>query len=175
VAAVAYDVTARRFLVRAKDGRRPELLKPLARQLAAAVSITGLACGADSIVPVPSTLLARFRRGYDPAREIARVLSEATALPIAHGVLRKRGIGRPAAKALGAHARWAWAAGSVVARREVSGATILLVDDVLTTGATATACASALRAAGAREVRVAVWARTPSPDALFDRPPGRRL
>jgi predicted amidophosphoribosyltransferase len=147
--------------MRAKDGHRRELLRPLAGQLAAAVTLSGVADGIDGVVPVPSSVFARWRRGFDPARELARELADAAALPLLDRVLRKRGFGGPASKALSAPARWAWAAGSVAARRPVPEATILLVDDVLTTGATASECALALRAAGAREVRVAVWARTP--------------
>ena len=175
IAAVSYDGLARRFLLRAKDGRRPELLLPLAGQLAAAVAVSGLADGVDGVVPVPSSPAARWRRGFDPARELARELARSAALRLLDRALRKRGLARPASKALGAPARWAGAVGSVAVRRKLPGATILLVDDVLTTGATATACAAALRAAGAIEVRVAVWARTPSPGSSFDRPPARGL
>jgi len=175
VAAVAYDAHARRFLLRAKDGRRPELLRPLAGQLAAAVSISGVARGVDGIVPVPSSWVARCRRGFDPARTLAYGLADAIFIPIFEGVLRKRGFGGPPAKGLKAAARWVWALRSVTARRAVPGPVILLVDDVLTTGATAAACTVALKGAGAREVRLAVWARTPSPGAGFDRVPGTRL
>jgi len=174
-AAVDYDSAARRFLLRAKNGQRPEVLRPLAGQLAAAVSLTRLADGIDGIVPVPSALTARWRRGFNPAGELARELARATGHPLLTGLLRKRGLGGLAVKALKGRARWDEAGRGIVAGRVVPGAKILLVDDVLTTGATAAACAKALRAAGALEVRVAVWARTPSLASGFDRSPRGRL
>lgn len=175
VAAVAYDESARRFLLRAKNAHRPEILRILAGQLAAAVTLAGAAEGIDGIVPVPSSILARWRRGFDPAREISRELARLTGVRLLDGVLRKRGLGGPATKALRASARWARAGGGVAARRRIPGARILLIDDVLTTGATAAACATALRSAGAVEVRIAVWARTPSPSFTFGGSPGGHL
>jgi predicted amidophosphoribosyltransferase len=163
VAAVAYDGCARRFLLRAKNAHRPEILRLLGAHLTAAVLMSEAADGIDGVVPVPSTPMSRWRRGFEPAREIGHELASRTGLPLLDGVLRKRGFAGPAVKALGAGARWADAGRRIATRRSLPGACVLLVDDVLTTGATATACAAALRAAGAVEVRVAVWARTPSP------------
>jgi len=175
VAAVDYDANARRFLLRAKNGRRPEVLRPLAGQLSAAVSLARLADGIDGIVPVPSALPALWRRGFNPAGELARELARATGHPVLDGLLRKRGLGGAAVKRLKGRARWVRAGRGISVEWMVPGAKILLVDDVLTTGATAAACASALRAAGAAEIRVAVWARTPSTASGFDRSPGGRL
>jgi len=175
VAAVDYDANARRFLLRAKNGHRPEVLRPLAGQLAAAVFLSRLVEGIDGIVPVPSSLPTRWRRGFNPARELAGELARATGLPLFDGVLRKRGLGGPAVKSLKGPARWAGAGRGIATGRMVQGAKILLVDDVLTTGATAAACAAALRAAGAVEIRVAVWARTPSHAPGFDRSHGEAL
>lgn len=175
VAAVDYDANAKRFLLRAKSGHRPEVLRPLAGQLTAAVVLSQLAEGLDGIVPVPSSLPARWRRGFNPARELAAELARATRLPLLDGVLRKRGLRGRAVKSLRGQARWVGASRGIATGRMVPGARILLVDDVLTTGATAAACATALRAAGAVEIRVAVWARTPSLPAGFDRSRGGRL
>jgi predicted amidophosphoribosyltransferase len=175
VAAVDYDGNARCFLLRAKRAHKPEVLGPLAGQLFAAVSLARLADGIDGIVPVPSALPARWRRGFNPARELARELARATGYPLLDGLLRKRGILGPAVKMLKGRARWEGAARGIVAGRPFPGAKLLLVDDVLTTGATAAACSAALRSAGAAEVRVAVWARTPSLVSGFDRSPEGRL
>ena len=175
VAAVDYDANAKQFLLSAKNGHRPEVLRPLAGQLAAAVLLSGLADGIDGIVPVPSSLPTRWRRGFNPARELARELARATGLPLLDAVLRKRGFGRREMKGLKGSARWAGAGRGLATVRRVPGAKILLVDDVLTTGATAAACAAVLRAAGAAEIRVAVWARTPSYASGFDRSQRRRL
>jgi len=172
VAAVGYDERARRFLLRAKNGHRPELLTVLAGQLAAAVALSRLDRNVDAVISVPSTPWARLRRGFDPARVLAMELARATGLRFVHAALRKRSMTAPASKALGASARWAAAMGSIKSRRSLPGTTVLLVDDVLTTGATAAACAAALREAGASEIRVAVWARTPSPQVLTGRGSG---
>jgi predicted amidophosphoribosyltransferase len=175
VAAVDYDARARRFLLRAKNGYRAEILRPLAGQLAAAVSVSRLTDGLDGVVPVPSSLVARWRRGFNPAKELAKELAMTSGLPLVDGLIRKRGFGGPPVKGLTARDRWAGAGRSIALCRRVPEAKLLLVDDVLTTGATAAACASALRAGGAVEIRVAVWARTPSVAAGFDRSRAGRL
>lgn len=163
VAAVAYDAMARRFLLRAKDRQRPELLKPLGAQIAVAVKASGWLESVDAIVPVPSAGIARWRRGFEPGRELAREIARETGLPLFRGVLRQRTFAGMAVKGLGAAARWRGSEDKILARRPVTGLRVLLVDDVLTTGATAAGCAGALRRAGASEVRAAVWARTPAP------------
>jgi len=175
VAALSYDALARRFLLRAKGGGRPEILRDLGAQLAAAVAISGIAEGVDLVVPVPSSRLSGWRRGFQPATELAKALARGTGHRVAAGVLGRTGFGGSPAKAHRAAARWALARHSIVVRRDVRGTRVLLIDDVLTTGATAAGCARALREAGAIEVRAAVWARTPAPSGGFDRNPRRPL
>ncbi len=160
-AAVPYDELARRFMLRAKLGRRRELLAPLGRQLARVLAHGGLAREADAVVAVPTHPWMLLRRGFNPAAELARRVARGLGLPlIRRALVRRMRAGRPA-KRLRAAQRRRVSREAFAGRRSLRDLRILLVDDVLTTGATAEACGAALRAAGAREVRVAVWARTP--------------
>ena len=158
-ALVIYETLARRFLLRAKLGSRPELLEALGRHLARVVEIEELAAGCRVVVPVPSHPWVTLRRGFSPARELARPIAQRLGLPLRGWVRRRVGAVR-ASKRLGAHQRRQAAREAFRARGSAGGLEILLVDDVMTTGATLEGCARALKAAGARSVRAAVWART---------------
>lgn len=111
-----------------------------------------------TLVPVPLHATRRRRRGFNQAERLAHALGRRTGLDVADCLVRKgsrvRQVGRDRA------ARLAGPSGSVEAHGPVP-ARAVLVDDVMTTGATLAACAAALRGAGSEEVRALVFARTP--------------
>ncbi len=107
-----------------------------------------------AIVPVPPAPVRMRRRGFDPAGELAAALAERLGSPLETCLARRGGrrqVGRRRSQRLGQPPRI-----------HVSGTvprSVLLVDDVLTTGATMTACAQALRRAGAARIVAITFAR----------------
>ena len=162
VAAVLYEGFARQALLRAKLGGRREVLQPLGEQLAIAVARLDPAVRRGAcVVPVPSHPWTRLRRGFNPAATLARIVAARHGLPLRPELLRALAVRGGAAKRMPAKDRRVAAAARFAPSASASPLNVVLVDDVMTTGATAIACASALRGSGAASVWVAVWARTP--------------
>jgi len=107
-----------------------------------------------TVVPVPTAPLRSLGRGFDPAGEIATALAQRIEAPLSPCLARRGGgrqVGRRRAERIGHPPR-------IEPRGEVPRS-VLLVDDVLTTGATFSACARALRSAGAVRVEAATFTR----------------
>jgi hypothetical protein len=112
------------------------------------------------VVPVPLHPTRLRERGYDQAALLAHACARAAGLPLAvRGLVRRRDT--PAQARLDASARRKNLAGAFVAPAPLARPTVALVDDVLTTGATAEACARALRAADVERIVVLTVGRTP--------------
>jgi ComF family protein len=112
---------------------------------------------AGALVPVPLHPARQRARPFNQAALIAAAISTRTGLPVAD-CLRRAGPGHPQV-GRGRAARLRGVAGSIEAIGQ-SPPNALLVDDVVTTGATLAACAAALRAAGSASVRAIAFART---------------
>jgi ComF family protein len=113
----------------------------------------------DVIVPMPLHWKRAWHRGFNQADLLARALSRRTGIPVAQAVRRKRAT--PAQAGLTRAERRVNVAGAfeIRKRNEVNSRHVLLIDDVMTTGATASACAGVLKRAGARRVTVLTLAR----------------
>src|SRR5438067_3178932 len=111
------------------------------------------------VAPVPLHVSRLRERGYDQAALLARAASRRFALPCADLLVRTRAT--KAQVGLDRARREANLRGAFRARRPVPGARVCLIDDVLTTGATAAEAARALLAAGASSVEVRTLARAP--------------
>ena len=140
------------------DGER-RLTEPLAASMAERWRRAGR--GGDVLVPVPVHAARRRERGFDQAEDLAIACGRRLGLPVVPALERRE---RTAAQhALGRGARARNVGGAFAVRPALSDAVrdrwVILIDDVMTTGATLSACAAALREAGARAVSALTLAR----------------
>ena len=134
----------------------------LGRTLALALvdDLRDAARGVDALVPVPLHPRRLRERGFNQATEIARTLGRALERPLLLAGIRRRGA-QVAQAGRGAAERLENVATAFVVERDLAGARLAIVDDVVTTGATVNALAAALRGAGAARCDVWAVARTP--------------
>ena len=138
-----------------KYGRVKTLARPLGGLLAAALPRDERF---DAMAPAPLHWRRQWQRGFNQSELLARDLARRTGIPVVHALRRVRSTSIQAG--LINTARRKNVAGAFCARpRLVAGKRILLIDDVMTTGSTAAACASALKRAGAARVALLTVAR----------------
>jgi len=158
-AAVAYGEISRSVALKLKYGGRPGLAETLARLMQRHLD----AAGAPLLVPVPLHRWRIWRRGYNQAALIAAALARRTGLE-ARLDLIERVKATPVLRGMGPSERAATLRGAFRVEGDLKKRVIVLVDDVYTSGATANACARALRRAGAARVDVLCWARVAKPE-----------
>jgi ComF family protein len=148
------------LVVGLKFRRRKYLAPTISRYLAAMVARSGLRF--DAVVPVPLHWTARLLRQFNQTELLAESLSKRLRLPVRKALNRRRYT--PSQRNFSRSERFLnvhGAFGPGMEAHVVKGRSILLVDDIMTSGATAAECARTLKRLGAREVTVAVAARAP--------------
>ena len=163
-AALRYDKHGRRLILPLKHADRVELAPILAGMMVR--SGAELLGRADILVPVPLHRRRLFHRKYNQAAILAFMVGRLTRLPVQPDALQRLRRTAPLEEKT-PEERAQEVSGSLRVRpsrlKRVTGRTVLLIDDVMTSGATANACAQALLQAGALAVDVLVAARVPDP------------
>ena len=159
-AAVRYDDVARKLVHAFKYGDRLDLAPTMGRWMTNAAR--PLLAEADAIVPVPLHWRRQWARRFNQSALLAEVIAKASGNAVVHAAL-KRVKATPQQVGLSQAERAQNVQGAFrvppSAKAEVAGRRLLLVDDVLTSGATVDACSRALLRAGAAQVDVLVFAR----------------
>jgi ComF family protein len=171
-AALVYDAKAKSLILPLKHADRGEIAAVLALHMHRAGA--ALLARADCLVPVPLHRSRLLRRRYNQAAFLAHAVARRAALPVLADALQRKHA-TVSLGALNAAERHQLLRGSIVVREArraaLAGRRILLIDDVLTSGATAAACTRALLDAGAANIDVLVASRVPDPrlrTELFD-------
>ncbi|MGA2878279.1 MAG: ComF family protein [Bryobacteraceae bacterium] len=151
-----YEDELRKLIHLFKYGRVQTLSGPLGRLLVRALPREQ---SFDVIVPMPLHWRKRWQRGFNQAELLAREVGGRTHTPVANALRRVRNTASQAG--LTSAKRRENVSGSFRARKRAAldGRSVLLIDDVMTTGATAASCARALKRGGARQVTLLTLAR----------------
>jgi ComF family protein len=160
-AGTLYNEHSRRLVLAFKHGNRIALAPLLARLMAAKLPFVDQSW---TIVPVPLHRWRLWRRGFNQAALLAREIARLRGGRVIVDALERRKR-TPALGGLGRKARARALAGAIAVnarrRERLNGAKVVLVDDVLTSGATSDACVAALKRVGAERVIVTCFARVP--------------
>ena len=164
-AAVAYGDLTRSLAIRLKYGRKVAIARTMARYMAPLVDCSN---GDPILVPVPLHRSRLWQRGFNQSALVARELARKLELRTDPLVLR-RSRRTPPLKGMSPLQRRKTVAGAFMVKdkQAVTGRTVVLIDDVLTTGSTAEACARTLQRAGAARVELITWARVVRPSQLM--------
>jgi len=162
ISALIYEYPVDRLIMRAKFQARPDSARALGELLSLYLSEYGAAHSIDLpdlLLPVPLHRVRLARRGFNQALEIAAPVADVLGIPLATDACRRI---RDTAEqtTLTGRARQGNMTDAFRATLDLSGRRIALIDDVITTGSTADAMATALRKAGAVEIQVWSVART---------------
>lgn len=164
-AATIYGDSSREVVLALKHSGRFALAGPMGRLMAMRLEAGGLAFPSDPLViPVPLHRTRLWSRGYNQSVLLARSLARARSWTIAPDALRR--VRRTSALGgLDRMERKQMLAGAIKVSKPdlVAGRDVLLVDDVVTSGATTDACTRSLKQAGAGRVMIACYARVRSP------------
>jgi ComF family protein len=152
----AYDGILRELIHLYKYGKVQSLAKPLGDWIAAALPRDERF---DVVAPVPLHWRREWRRGFNQSELLAWTLSKRTAIPMIRALRRDRSTASQAGLSNTARRRNVTTAFHCRRPDAVTGKRILLIDDVMTTGSTAAACAAALKRAGAIRVTLLTVAR----------------
>jgi len=159
-AAAIYAGSSRTLILALKHGDRPDIAKAMGRWMVHAAA--DLVAESDVLVPIPLHWRRFLTRRYNQSAELSRVMAHKAGIPHGPDLLRRM---KPTPMQ---RSRSAWSRARNVEgvfavpphmAHVVRGKNILLVDDVMTTGATLSAASQALRDAGANQVSVVVFAR----------------
>jgi ComF family protein len=163
-AAVRYDDVARKLVHAFKYGDRLDLAPTMGRWMVNAGR--ELIADASAVVPVPLHWRRQWMRRFNQSALLGEVIGKAGGVAVAHAALRRVkatpqqvGLSQPQ-RALNVQGAFRV---PPAAKAEVAGRKLLLIEDVLTSGATVDACARALLRAGAAQVDVLVFARVVAP------------
>lgn len=163
--AVVYDELSRSLVIKLKYGRKVAIARTMARYMAPLVD----RCDENAVlIAVPLHRTRLWNRGFNQSALVAREISRLRGIrsdPFALKRLRRT----PPLKGLTPLQRRKTVSGAFRVRDKaaVAGKTVILIDDVLTTGSTAEACARTLKRAGAARVELIAWARVVKPSQLM--------
>jgi ComF family protein len=113
----------------------------------------------DAVVPVPLHWRRRWTRGFNQSELLAQAIARRCGAPVVNALTRRRATSAQAGLTHAARRQNVAHAFQARPSRRIEGKRVLLIDDVMTTGATAAACARALRRAGAQSVTLLALAR----------------
>lgn len=132
------------IIVKAKYHGHPEISRTFGRRYAAELLSENFFDGVDALVPVPMHWWKKARRGYNQAEEIALGLSEVSGVPVIADAMKAARHSTQTRKDAAGRMENARRIYSVTDQDELEGKHIMLVDDVITTGATISACCEAI-------------------------------